>query len=104
MARLRTFSIIDPYCDMQIFKCCSTQTWTIECGNTILQSHVQLLFCYYVTAIWIASPFGLFYIADEEGEQKSVLSLLVVLFKKDKTSDSLCRIYEKTQVCLPQTV
>ena len=43
----------------------------------------------------------LFYNADEEGEQKSVLSLLVALFKKDKTSDVLSRIYEKAQVCLP---
>ena len=56
------------------------------------------------SSICITFPYGFSYIADEEGEQKSVGSLLVVLFKKDNTSDSLSRIYEKTQVCLPQTV
>ena len=35
---------------------------------------------------------------DEEGDQKCALALLVTLFKKDKSSDPLCHIYEQNQV------
>ena len=62
-------------------------------------THVANTKCTFFKGVyWGLLHYFISYFEDEDGDQKCVLSLLVVLFKKDK-SDLLCRIYEKTQVC-----